>query len=118
MYLSIHSCFFCSLTLYSFEEAQHNQQLNDSGPPSKCQVALSPRLGVLNNIPFAIPVDVRVSIFRRFVTNDMSRDRSGTTRLSVRRGSIAQDAFDNLAGVDIKAPIEITIINQFGQDEE
>jgi ubiquitin-protein ligase E3 C len=99
--------------LCSFEEAQQNQRLNDSGPLSK-----SPRLGVLNNIPFAIPVDFRVSIFRRFVTNDMSRDRSGTTRLSVRRGSIAKDAFDNLAGVDIKAPIEITIIDQFGQDEE
>jgi len=99
------------LTFCSSEEAQYNQQLNDSRP-------LSPRLLVLNNIPFAIPVNVRMSIVQRFVTNDMSRDTSGTTRLSVRRGSIAQDAFDNLAGVDIKAPIEITIINQLGQDEE
>ena len=103
--------FLYSLTLCSFEEAQQNQQLNDSGP-------LSPRLRVLNNIPFAIPVNVRMSIGQRFGTNDMSRDTSGTTRLSVRRGSIAQDAFDNLAGVDIKAPIEITITDQSGQDEE
>ena len=35
------------------------------------QVAyLSPRLGVLNNIPVAVPFDVRVGIFRRFVLND------------------------------------------------
>jgi ubiquitin-protein ligase E3 C len=98
------------LTFCSSEEVQQNQQLNDS--------PLSPRLQVLNNIPFAIPVNIRMSIVQRFVTDDMSRDTSGTTRLSVRRGSIAREAFDNLAGVDIKAPIEITIIDQLGQDEE
>jgi ubiquitin-protein ligase E3 C len=48
----------------------------------------------------------------------MSRDRSRGTRLSVRRGSIAQDAFDKLEGVDIKAPIEMTITDQFGREEE
>ncbi|KAG6807101.1 hypothetical protein H0H93_001969, partial [Arthromyces matolae] len=38
---------------------------------SKRQLAhLSPRLGVLNNIPFAIPFDTRVSVFRTFVLND------------------------------------------------
>ncbi|KAG6849462.1 hypothetical protein H0H93_008249 [Arthromyces matolae] len=38
---------------------------------SKRQLAhLSPRLGVLNNIPFAIPFDTRVSVFRIFVLND------------------------------------------------
>lgn len=31
---------------------------------------LSPRLGVLNNIPFVIPFDVRVEIFRQFIRND------------------------------------------------
>lgn len=42
-----------------------------SRPLSKRQMAyLSPRLGVLNNIPFAIPFEVRVSIFRHFVEND------------------------------------------------
>ncbi|KAG6843168.1 hypothetical protein H0H93_001991, partial [Arthromyces matolae] len=38
---------------------------------SKRQLAhISPRLGVLNNIPFAIPFDTRVSVFRTFVLND------------------------------------------------
>ncbi|KIM86561.1 hypothetical protein PILCRDRAFT_308371 [Piloderma croceum F 1598] len=78
---------------------------------------VSPRLGVLNNIPFTIPVDVRKSIFQRFVANDMVRDKSGKTRVSLRRGSIAQDAFDKLEGVDIKAPIEITIVDEIGQEE-
>lgn len=93
---------------------------------SQRQIALlSPRLGVLNNIPFAIPFDVRVSIFRNFVANDMmmrgyddGRDRyRHTTRVTVRRGSIAQDGFDRLDGVDLRAPIAITFIDQFGQEE-
>ena len=43
----------------------------ESGPGlAYCRAYLSPRLGVLNNIPFAIPFDVRVSIFRSFIRND------------------------------------------------
>lgn len=87
---------------------------------------MSPRLGILNNIPFAIPFDVRVSIFRNFVMNDMMS--KGVTRYSylgmlnkariqVRRGMVAQDGFDKLADVNLKAPIEISFINQFGQEE-
>ena len=37
--------------------------------------------------------------------------------MSVRRGSVAQDGFDRLEGADLKAPIEITFIDQFGQEE-
>lgn len=104
---------------------------------SKRQIAaMSPRLGVLNNIPFAIPFEVRVSIFRHFVMNDMmarsgSTDSfgrrfgggggpwglSGKSRVQVRRGMVAQDGFDRLGDVDLKAPIEITFIDQFGQEE-
>ena len=92
---------------------------------SQRQVALlSPRLGVLNNIPFAIPFEVRVSIFRHFVVNDMARlgwnDRDryrNITRVTVRRDHIAQDGFDKLDFVDLKAPIAITFIDQFGQEE-
>ncbi|KAJ8508844.1 hypothetical protein ONZ45_g8914 [Pleurotus djamor] len=88
---------------------------------------LSPRLGILNNIPFAIPFAIRVSIFRTFIRND--RIARGTenrydwnshfnkTRVDIRRGHVAQDGFDKLANVDLKAPIEITFIDQFGQPE-
>jgi ubiquitin-protein ligase E3 C len=85
---------------------------------------MSPRLGILNNIPFAIPFEVRVSIFRNFVVNDMiSRGvtRYGhignKTRIQVRRGMVAQDGFDKLAEVNLKAPVEISFIDQFGQEE-
>jgi len=106
--------------------------------PSKRQIAsISPRLGILNNIPFAIPFAVRVSIFRHFVVNDMmlqgSMNSSGSwnarydpfmrgggrrkTRVQVRRGMVAQDGFDRLGDADLKAPIEISFIDQFGQEE-
>ncbi|EIN13090.1 HECT-domain-containing protein [Punctularia strigosozonata HHB-11173 SS5] len=136
---------------------------------------LFPRLGILNNIPFAIPFDTRVSIFRNFVLQDMreynsrarasthdgwehvriqqrlARDvlsgagsddedeegfhtpttvpapqsgqrrveisRSGRQRAVVRRGQVAKDGFDRLYDADLKLPIEITFIDQFGQEE-
>ncbi|KAG2018861.1 ubiquitin-protein ligase [Coprinopsis cinerea AmutBmut pab1-1] len=91
---------------------------------------LSPCLGVLNNIPFSIPFEIRVSIFRHFVLNDMMKvsggamDRFGggwgwhdKTRIRVRRGRVAQDGFDRLSEVDLKKPVEITFVDQWGQEE-
>jgi ubiquitin-protein ligase E3 C len=92
----------------------------DSHPSSERQVTYTSRaLRVLNHIPFAIPFDDRRKIFRSFVNDDMAASShwSGGTRVSVRRGSISQDAFDKLNGVDMKPPIEITILDQFGQEE-
>ena len=91
---------------------------------SKRQVAyLSPRLAVLNNIPFAIPFEARVSIFRHFVLNDMmgrgrmSRYSGGRTKAVIRRDKIAQDGFDRLQEADLKQPLEIVFVDQFGQEE-
>lgn len=84
---------------------------------------MSPRLGVLNNIPFAIPFETRVSIFRHFIANDMLRrgvdvyGRSGQTRITVRRGMVAEDGFDKLGDVDLHAHISITFVDRFGQEE-
>jgi hypothetical protein len=39
------------------------------------------------------------------------------SRIQVRRGMVAQDGFDKLAEVNLKAPIEISFIDQFGQEE-
>ncbi|KAI0632541.1 HECT-domain-containing protein [Trametes polyzona] len=109
-----------------FEEKELSQPENGRARTmSKRQIAyLSPRLGVLNNIPFAIPFDARVGIFRQFVINDLQargwdsfRGRMHTTRVTIRRTSIAQDGFDRLSDVDLKAPIAITFVDQFGNEE-
>lgn len=121
--MCFHQTKSCSLR---YEE----QQVDDSAVPrasSRRQLAyfprLSPRLGVLNNIPFAIPFETRVLIFRRFVQSDiMNRgldhfSRRGRMDVSIRRNSIAQDGYDRLSDVDIRAPISITFIDQFGEPE-
>ncbi|KAH8980602.1 HECT-domain-containing protein [Lactarius hatsudake] len=87
---------------------------------------LSPRLGVLNNIPFAIPFEARVNIFRSFVVNDKRNFRPdirsfeefrSRTHATVRRGHVAEDGFDKLADANLKRPIGITFIDQFGEEE-
>ncbi|KAI9509462.1 HECT-domain-containing protein [Russula earlei] len=82
---------------------------------------LSPRLGVLNNIPFAIPFEARVKIFRSFIQND--KENIGVdpfhsrTRATVRRGHVAEDGFDKLGDANLKQRIEISFIDQFGETE-
>ena len=107
----------------SLEEQQLSQPFG-APPLSKRHVAqLSPRLGVLNNIPFAIPFETRVSIFRMFITSGLAASGTGPintlhrTNVTVRRGHIAEDGFDRLSDVDLKASIAITFIDQFGEPE-
>ncbi len=108
--------------IYSLEEKQLSQPEGGRAPTlNKRQVAyLSPRLGVLNNIPFAIPFDVRVGIFRRFVLNDMQTRGPSEWRgpgITIRRDHVSQDGFHRLGEVDLRSPIAITFVDQFGQEE-
>ena len=93
---------------------------------SKRQIAfVSPRLGVLHNIPFALPFEVRVAIFRGFVRNDQQRlgyneyASPPRTRTTIRRNRIAEDGFDHLndLGPAMKGTLSITFVDQFGQEE-
>ncbi|GAA5989061.1 hypothetical protein JCM11641_002312 [Rhodosporidiobolus odoratus] len=95
---------------------------------SKRQLALvSPRLGVLNNVPFVIPFETRVAIFRQFVNSDFQRlgvDSNGLIqrarhRAVVRRNHLAEDAYAHLngLGVELKKRIEIAFIDEHGMEE-
>jgi ubiquitin-protein ligase E3 C len=107
---------------------------------------LSPRLGVLNNIPFAIPFHVRVAIFRNFIHMDIIGRRTGSRSIrpinpfgnmnaimnearsshsthgrrqtvTIRRDNVSQDGFDHLGDADLKNPIQIVFIDQWGGEE-
>ncbi|KAI1321825.1 hypothetical protein EDD11_000101 [Mortierella claussenii] len=88
---------------------------------------LSPRLGVLNNIPFVIRFEDRVAIFREFVEADRGRapDRSSlfhphaVGQARVRRGFVFEDGFDQLnsLGPQLKGRIAISFIDQYGIPE-
>ncbi|KAK5936534.1 ubiquitin-protein ligase (E3) [Knufia obscura] len=111
--------------------------------------SLNPRLELLRNLPFFIPFDTRVQIFRRFIYRDQERRRNGYVeaddwRMSIastqardlngrhrgmdmigrhhadiHRGSVFEDAFDSFYGLgeELKEPIQISFIDQFGQPE-
>ncbi|KIO29730.1 hypothetical protein M407DRAFT_14471 [Tulasnella calospora MUT 4182] len=114
---------FCEAAI--FEE--RNLDRTTDRTLSKRQMAyISPRLGVLNNIPFAIPFNVRVEIFRDFVANDMARvDAPGPEggavgyHCTIRRSHISKDGYDTLNGLGhkLKRRIRITFIDQFGNEE-
>ncbi|GAA5985710.1 hypothetical protein JCM10908_007082 [Rhodotorula pacifica] len=96
---------------------------------SKRQLALiSPRLGVLRNIPFVVPFETRVAIFRQFVANDFRKLGLGDAtsynarsrhRALVRRTNLAEDAYTHLNGLgsELKKRIEIVFIDEHGMEE-
>lgn len=115
----------------------HSEELRSS---------IGPKLEVLRNMPFVIPFEVRVQIFRQFVYLDQTKRRGGHVdpdrwRLAmlsrehgsatlgrqylgrhtatVGRGRVFDDAFDQFysLGEGLKEPIQITFVDQFGQQE-
>ncbi|KAK8130863.1 HECT-domain-containing protein [Apiospora sp. TS-2023a] len=108
---------------------------------------LGPKLEILRNMPFAIPFDVRVKIFRQFVDLDKIKRRNGLVdpdqwRLGllngmvggphqtgrdvlgrhtarIKRGQLFSDAYDQFyaLGDGLKEPIQITFVDQFDQPE-
>lgn len=102
---------------------------------------VAPKLEILRNMPFVIPFDTRVKIFREFVFLDKHRRREGHVepdqwRMSVvhanrdpgrardvltrhhakvRRGKVFDDAFDSFYELrdGLKEPIQITFVDQF-----
>ncbi|KAK2599683.1 hypothetical protein N8I77_011416 [Diaporthe amygdali] len=104
----------------------------------KLQAAtVAPKLEILRNMPFVIPFETRVKIFRDFVHLDKIRRRDGHVeadqwRMSlmhtdrtrevigrhsakVRRGRVFEDAFEHFYKLEdgLKEPIQITFVDQF-----
>ncbi|KAG6914062.1 hypothetical protein DXG01_002698 [Tephrocybe rancida] len=118
-----------------FEERELSSPTSGDAPlpPSRARTKhaahLSPRLNILNRIPFALPFATRVSVFRSFVLNDAMSRNSGwgrwgaggggerRQRVQVRRGSVAQDGFDRLGEADLKRSVEIVFVDQWGGEE-
>jgi ubiquitin-protein ligase E3 C len=91
---------------------------------SKSRLAVvSPRLGLLNNIPFVIPFEQRVEIFRMFVENDKKRNQVDFFRHSeaskIRRHHMFDDGFNAFQhmGEGFKNRVAITFVDDFGLEE-
>ncbi|WVO16628.1 hypothetical protein L204_104307 [Cryptococcus depauperatus] len=90
---------------------------------SKRQMAyISPRLGLLNNLPMAVPFQTRLMVFRMFIEADRKKiginyhDRRYTNEAKIRRDHISQDGFDELSGLEsaLKGRVDITFIDKHG----
>lgn len=97
---------------------------------------MGPKLEILKHMPFVVPFETRVKIFRQFINLDrMRRDASSPRSIQnmmtdmgslafrhpahIRRGRLFEDAFDNFykLGDGLKDPINITFVDQFGSPE-
>ena len=101
--------------------------------------SVTPRLEILQNLPFFIPFDTRVQIFREFVSMDQVTRRgtadadewrfaqinspTGTIarhRAKVRRKNVFEDAYAQFyeLGEGLKEPIQIRFVDEFDLIEE
>ncbi|KAG2200529.1 hypothetical protein INT47_012315 [Mucor saturninus] len=112
--------------LESEQQQEHNMPLRPLRMISKGRLAvISPRLGLLNNIPFVIPFEQRVEIFRMFVQNDKKRNKVDEfysrpkAAATVRRDHMLEDGFHSLnaLGVELKNKVAISFVDEFGLEE-
>ncbi|KXX75514.1 putative E3 ubiquitin-protein ligase HUL5 [Madurella mycetomatis] len=113
----------------------------------RLRAATAPKLEVLRNMPFVIPFDMRVQIFRQFVHLDKHRRRGGNIdpdrwrlgllaqhgglslhgdrdilsrhKASIKRGRLFPDAMDAFWDLaeGLKEPIQISFVDEFGMEE-
>jgi ubiquitin-protein ligase E3 C len=110
---------------------------------AKIRAATAPKLEILRNMPFIIPFNMRVQIFRQFVHLDKLRRRGGNLdpdrwrlwlvnehghqsldvlsrhKARITRGRLFSDAMDAFWDLreGFKEPIQITFVDEFGMEE-
>jgi ubiquitin-protein ligase E3 C len=89
---------------------------------------MGPKLEILKHMPFVVPFDTRVMIFRQFIQLDRDR-RDGDSQVpihlfarhnvNIRRGQLFDDAYDELykIGDGLKDQIQVTFVDQFNTPE-
>lgn len=116
---------------YAYMEGLRAQQ--KKAARERMLAANGPKLEILRNMPFAIPFETRVQIFRQFVHLDIERRRGATTILDadqwrpmaathqaqITRGRVFTDAMSAFWELDdkLKEPIQITFVDEFGMQE-
>jgi ubiquitin-protein ligase E3 C len=126
----------------SMTRSQRNYQRNNrQASTARYLQSVAPRLEILQNMPFMIPFETRVQLFREFVRLDMLRRRDGVTdadlwrhrvhfgsvsttdlgrhHASIRRKHEFEDAFKQFysLGDALALPIQITFMDEFGLQE-
>ncbi|KAK9246363.1 hypothetical protein V1506DRAFT_535333 [Lipomyces tetrasporus] len=90
----------------------------------RTRMMVTPRIEILQKIPFLLPFEARVEIFERSLDHDRAKnglDRDYELRwrrhkAEIRRTHMLEDAFNQLNGLrrELKSLIGITFVNDFG----
>ncbi|CAG8435448.1 9145_t:CDS:10 [Ambispora gerdemannii] len=107
------------------EEQDLESDDTDNKLVKRGSISTSPRLEILSNIPFVIPFEERVKIFRKFIENDRERNYHNDffldrrTRATIRRTHVFEDGFTHLntLGKELKRPVAISFIDEYGLPE-
>ncbi|KJE88758.1 ubiquitin protein ligase [Capsaspora owczarzaki ATCC 30864] len=88
------------------------------------QIRRQRQLAILRNLPFTVPFDTRIQVFRALVSDDLGRLESGDGRmfglhLTVRRAQIFEDAFATIFPTrdQLKQRLRVTFISDIGTEE-
>ena len=122
------------------KELQRLKEQQSQRSRQRYLASVTPRLEILQNMPFFIPFATRVQIFRKVVEMDQSKRRGGFVdpddwrfnliqhrdgditkhRATVRRESVFDDAYEQFFGLSdgLKEPIQIKFVDKFGTEEE
>ncbi|KAK3316370.1 hypothetical protein B0H66DRAFT_292930 [Apodospora peruviana] len=130
----------------SYPPSRHAQQATVKARQRKAArermlAASGPKLEILRNMPFVIPFETRVQIFRQFIHLDKERRRSGLIdndqwrnsmlnhgsgrdivnrhHAEIKRGQVFSDALEQFWDLEdgLKEPIQITFVDEFGIPE-
>ncbi|KAJ1502364.1 hypothetical protein HMI56_002738 [Coelomomyces lativittatus] len=103
------------------------QALTEMPPSRDPSSFISPSQRVLLEIPFVVPFQHRVRLFRHYIAMDRTRFRSSHSlfsdarRFEIRRDHLFEDSFQHfhkMGNNDLKNKITILFVNEFGVPEE
>ncbi|KAK1774496.1 hypothetical protein QBC45DRAFT_36674 [Copromyces sp. CBS 386.78] len=125
-----------------YAQLERLRQKNKKAARNHLMSAITPKLEILRNMPFAIPFETRVQIFRQFIQLDKQRRRGGNgdpdmwrARMNqagfgpqsplgkhsarIRRGRVFEDAIKQFwpLGGGLREPIQVTFEDEFGMQE-
>ncbi|KAH7629900.1 hypothetical protein B0T09DRAFT_374171 [Sordaria sp. MPI-SDFR-AT-0083] len=125
-----------------YAQLENLRQKNKKRARNHLMSAITPKLEILRNMPFVIPFETRVQIFRQFIQLDKQRRRGGNGdpdmwrahminrsfgpqhplgrhSAKIRRGRVFEDAMKQLwaLGEGLKEPIQVTFEDEFGMQE-
>ncbi|KAK4164563.1 hypothetical protein QBC43DRAFT_317740 [Cladorrhinum sp. PSN259] len=130
---------FASSRLQQRSQIERSREIQRQAAREHMRATTTPKLDILRNMPFIIPFEMRVLIFRQFIQLDKTRRRQGhvqpdmwrwfmstdpNNRLArhqaiVRRGAVLHTSKQQLWGLGegLKEPIAITFEDEWGNEE-